>query len=155
MVNIQLITCLDHLVPPVPFDDNYVALKSTAFQGPSETNYVNASRIKFNDLEQTFIACQAPLKGSFNHFWQMVIEEEVEVIVMVTQLVEAKKVKADQYWPDKDNSKMDLKDGARIELLDTSFQGNYHIRCNMQQKRNDMSFSGGSPCFYQRVESEQ
>ena len=92
---------------------------------------MNASRIKFNDLEQTFITCQAPLKGSFNHFWQMVIEEEVEIIVMVTQLVEAKKVKADQYWPDKGNSKMDLKDGARIELLDTSFQGNYHIRCNV------------------------
>ena len=87
-----MMTSLDHLVPPVPFDDNYVALKSTSFQGPSETNYVNASRIKFNDLEQTFIACQAPLPGSFNHFWQMVIEEEVEMIVMVTQLVEAKKV---------------------------------------------------------------
>ena len=47
---------------------------------------------------------------------------------MVTQLLEANKVKANQYWPDKDNKKMDLKDGARIELLDTSFQGNYHIR---------------------------
>ena len=47
---------------------------------------------------------------------------------MVTQLNEANKVKAHQYWPDKDNKKMDLKDGARIELLDTSFQGNYHIR---------------------------
>ena len=135
-----MITRLYHLCSSVPFDDNYVALKSTAFQGPSETNYLNASRIKFNDLEQTFIACQAPLKGSFYHFWQMVIEEEVEIIVMVTQLVEAKKVKADQYWPNKDNSKMDLRDGARIELLDTSYQGNYHIRCNIQQNRNDMSF---------------
>ena len=47
---------------------------------------------------------------------------------MVTQLNEASKVKAHQYWPDKDNKKMDLKDGVRIELLDTSFQGNYHIR---------------------------
>ena len=47
---------------------------------------------------------------------------------MVTQLNETNKVKANQYWPDKDNKKMDLKDGARIELLDTSFQGNYHIR---------------------------
>ena len=124
----------------VPYDDNYVALKSPLFKNPPETNYVNASRIKFPGLAQTFIACQAPQPRSFAHFWQMVIEEKVEVIVMVTQLVEAKKVKADQYWPDKDNSKMDLKDGARIELLDTSFQGNYHIRCNMQQKRNDKSF---------------
>ena len=58
----------------------------------------------------------------------MVLEEEVEVIVMVTQLVEGAKVKGNQYWPDKDNCRMDLKDGTSIELLDTSFQGNYHIR---------------------------
>ena len=68
---------------PVPYDSNFVALKSTAFQGPLETNYVNASRIKFGDLQQTFIACQAPLPGSINHFWQMVIEEKVEVILMM------------------------------------------------------------------------
>ena len=89
---------------------------------------MNASRIKFDDPDQTFIACQAPKPGSFCHFWQMVIEEEVEVIVMVTQLVEGRRVKANQYWPDKDNCKMDLKDKTRVELLDTSFQGNYHIR---------------------------
>ena len=99
-----------------------------AFQGPSDTNYVNASRIKFDGLQQTFIACQAPKSGSFSHFWQMVIEEEVEVIVMVTQLVEGRRVKANQYWPDKDNCKMDLKAKARVELLDTSYQANYHIR---------------------------
>ena len=103
-------------------------MKSPLFNNPDETNYVNASRIKFEGLKQCFIACQAPLPASFAHFWQMVVEEKVEVIVMVTQLVEDKKVKAHQYWPDKDNKKMDLTDGARIELLDTSFQGNYHIR---------------------------
>ena len=116
------------LFSPVPFDDNYIALKSKTFQGPSETNYVNASRIKFDGIEQTFIACQAPKPDSFSHFWQMVLEEEVEVIVMVTQLVEGTRVKGNQYWPDKDNCRMDLKGGTWIELLDTSFQGNYHIR---------------------------
>ena len=52
-----------------------------------DTNYVNASRIKFDKLKQTFIACQAPLPTSFKHFWQMVIEERVEVIVMVIMLI--------------------------------------------------------------------
>ena len=105
-----------------------MALKSPLFQENPETNYVNASRIKFPGLEQTFIASQAPLPRSFAHFWQMVIEEKGEVIVMVTQLVEGKKMKANQYWPDKDNFEMDLMDGARVELIDNSFQGNYHIR---------------------------
>ena len=115
--------------PPVPYDDNYVALKSTLFKNPPETNYVNASRIKFPGLAQTFIACQAPKPGSFAHFWQMVIEEKVEVIVMVTQLVEGKKVKAHQYWPDKEGTTINLKGNAKVELIDTSFQGDYHVRC--------------------------
>ena len=116
------------LILLVPFDDNYVALKSPLFKDPPETNYVNASRIKFPGLAQTFIACQAPLRGSFAHFWQMVIEEKVEVIVMVTQLVEGKKVKAHQYWPDKEGTTINLKGNAKVELIDTSFQGDYHVR---------------------------
>ena len=48
---------------------------------------MNASRIKFEDLEQTFIACQAPLPGSIDHFWQMVIEEKVEGILMMIILI--------------------------------------------------------------------
>ena len=84
--------------------------------------------MKFPGLEQTFIASQAPLPGSFAHFWQMVIEEKVEVIVMVTQLVEGKKVKAHLYWPDKEGTIINLKGNAKVELIDTSFQGDYHVR---------------------------
>ena len=149
------------LSSPVPYDDNYIALKSPLFGDPPETNYVNASRIKFPGIEQTFIASQAPQPESFAHFWQMVVEEEVEVsfichcrdrrrldqvIVMVTQLVEGKKVKAHQYWPDRqgttlyiiiiiiniiidrEGTTISLKGDAKVELTATSFQGDYHIR---------------------------
>ena len=102
-------------------------MKSPLFRDPPETNYVNASRIKFPGIEQTFIASQAPQPESFAHFWQMVVEEKVEVIVMVTQLVEDKKVKAHKYWPDEDTV-IKLKGDAKVELLDTSFQGDYHVR---------------------------
>ena len=112
----------------VPYDDNYIALKSPLFNSPTETNYVNASRIKFPELKQTFIASQAPQPESFAHFWQMVMEEKVELIVMVTQLVEGKKVKANQYWPDKEDTAINLKGNAKVELIDTSFQGDYYIR---------------------------
>ena len=72
---------------PVPYDDNYIALKSPLFQDPPETNYVNASRIKFAGIKQTFIACQAPQPDSFAHFWQMVVEEEVEVSMLVVVVI--------------------------------------------------------------------
>ena len=37
-------------------------------------------------------------------------------------------MKANQYWPDKDTV-IKLKGNAKVELLDTSFQGDYHVRC--------------------------
>ena len=43
---------------------------------------------------------QAPQPSSFDHFWHLVIQENVEVILMVTQLVEGFNRKADQFWPE-------------------------------------------------------
>ena len=64
---------------------------------------------------------------------------------MVTQLVEGKKVRAHQYWPDRQGTTINiiiiitittdregtiinLKGESKVELTATSFQGDYHIR---------------------------
>ena len=41
------------------------------------STYVNASPIVFPDCKQKFIATQAPRTSTFNHFWHMIIQEEV------------------------------------------------------------------------------
>ena len=40
-------------------------------------NNVNASRIVFPDCPKAFVAASTPRPESFNHFWHMVIQEEV------------------------------------------------------------------------------
>ena len=45
---------------------------------------MNASPIKFPKCKQVFIASQAPKAASFNHFWQMVIQEKVATIAFNT-----------------------------------------------------------------------
>ena len=73
-----------------------------SLKGKPPTTYINASLLKFEDCRQKYIATQAPLKKvSFQNFWQMVAENKVSVIVMITALEERGKRKADQYWPDR------------------------------------------------------
>ena len=47
--------------------------------------YVNANFV----FGRRFIAAQAPPKTAMTHFWKMVWEQHVEVIVMLTNLVES------------------------------------------------------------------
>lgn len=68
----------------------------------SENDYVNASHIILSvaSTECHYIACQGPLPDTSDHFWQMVWEQSVSVITMLTQDVESRKVKCHRYWPD-------------------------------------------------------
>ena len=67
--------------------------------GVPPSNYMNASLVRFRGIRQVFIASQAPLQNYIPSFWQLVAEQKVAVIVMITKLVENNKKKADKYWP--------------------------------------------------------
>ncbi|WAR16755.1 PTPRS-like protein, partial [Mya arenaria] len=68
-----------------------------------ETDYINASFIDGFKRRNAYIATLGPMTkqlGDFGQFWRMVWQQKVEKIVMVTNLVEGKKTKCEQYWPD-------------------------------------------------------
>ena len=85
--------------------------------------------ITMTDCKQGFIATQAPKEGiSFSNFWQMIVENKVKVVVMITALQEKNRKKAEQYWPDSETEILDIGGGITLEHRSTSYQGTYYHR---------------------------
>ena len=77
-----------------PYDKSRVVLTSN-----KESDYINASYIPGFYVSHTFIVAQAPKKNTVTHFWQMILEQRVSTVVMLTRVVELGKEKCSSYWP--------------------------------------------------------
>ncbi|XP_064621879.1 tyrosine-protein phosphatase non-receptor type 21-like [Lineus longissimus] len=90
-----------------PYDSSRVRLKP---KSSNSSGYINAShiRVRVKGQELWYIAAQAPLKNTTEDFWQMIWEQDIQVIAMLTQLTEMGKEKCYPYWPTTPGSKHKL-----------------------------------------------
>ncbi|XP_052762438.1 receptor-type tyrosine-protein phosphatase mu-like isoform X3 [Mya arenaria] len=80
-----------------PYDDARVKV---LYNG---SDYINASFIDGFKRRNEYVATLGPMSkqlGDFGLFWEMIWQQKVEKVVMVTNLIEENKGKCDQYWPD-------------------------------------------------------
>lgn len=66
-------------------------------------DYVNANYVNMpvsnTDTVNNYIATQGPLSTTTEDFWQMVLEQNCNLIIMLTTLVERGRTKCHKYWP--------------------------------------------------------
>lgn len=70
----------------------------------------------------------APMPETVKDFWQMVWDNKVPAIVMLTKLVEAGKPKCQKYWPDKVGESIQQKAHLTIKLTALQYFAEYEIR---------------------------
>ncbi|XP_073711815.1 tyrosine-protein phosphatase non-receptor type 14-like [Misgurnus anguillicaudatus] len=82
----------------LPYEENRVELVPNK---ENNTGYINASHIKVMICgeEWHYIATQGPLPNTSHDFWQMIWEQGVSVIAMVTAEEEGGRSKSHRYWP--------------------------------------------------------
>eukprot|EP00877_Chromochloris_zofingiensis_P003630 jgi/Chrzof1/13268/Cz07g26250.t1 len=80
----------------LPYDYNRVQLRTPK-------DYINASKVEFSQPSLPYpcryIATQGPLPSTIQDFWQMLFEQRVPAIIMLTGLSERGVVKCAQYFP--------------------------------------------------------
>ncbi|KAL5481987.1 hypothetical protein EMCRGX_G022265 [Ephydatia muelleri] len=82
----------------LPYD--HTRVKLSVPDNETGTDYINASFIRDGDpTRPRYIVTQGPLVNTVSDFWQMVWEQDVSVIVMLTTLSEMGMAQCSQYWP--------------------------------------------------------
>ncbi|XP_068614392.1 tyrosine-protein phosphatase non-receptor type 21-like [Brachionichthys hirsutus] len=82
----------------LPYDNTRVELVPTK---ENNTGYINASHIRLTagGHEWSYVATQGPLTNTCQDFWQMVWEQGISIVAMVTAEEEHGREKSFRYWP--------------------------------------------------------
>ncbi|XP_061170426.1 receptor-type tyrosine-protein phosphatase mu-like [Saccostrea echinata] len=99
-----------------------------------DNDYINANYIKDFKGERRYIAAQGPRENTVTDFLKMIWQENIQCIVMLTNLVEDGKKKCAKYWPDIDMSKNIGQ--CTLSLLEETVYAFYTFRMFSLQRRN-------------------
>ena len=80
----------------IPFDDARVCIVNRT---RDTSDYINAAFVDSYNVQNAYIATQIPVKETVEDFWEMVLEQNVRTIVMLTQAFDQDRRDLTDYWP--------------------------------------------------------
>ncbi|XP_061180753.1 receptor-type tyrosine-protein phosphatase kappa-like [Saccostrea echinata] len=114
-----------------PYDHSRVILETS---DDFASDYINANYIGNSEGHREYIACQGPRVNTLVDHWRMIWQENIEYIVMLTNLIEGPKVKCHQYWPDQ-NKHLDV-DPFSVTLVEEKVYAYFVVRRMSVRKEN-------------------
>ena len=96
----------------LPYEENRVRLTNPDKE--NKTGFINASHVSATigpDAQRFYIAAQGPMPSTVLHFWQMILQCDVHLVVMLTDAsTSAKTSSCIPYWPSKSGSTVEIGD---------------------------------------------
>lgn len=108
----------------IAYDHSRVQLLPMAGQKKG-VDYINANYIDGFQWSKAYIGTQGPLPSTFDCFWRMVWEQRVNIIVMITNLVERGRRKCDMYWPKEGTETYGV---IQVRLMKEDIMATYTVR---------------------------
>ncbi|XP_051832550.1 tyrosine-protein phosphatase non-receptor type 1 [Antechinus flavipes] len=106
-----------------PFDHSRIKLHH------EDNDYINASLIKMEEAQRSYILTQGPLPNTCGHFWEMVWEQKSRGVVMLNRVMEKGSLKCAQYWPQKEEKEMIFEDtNLKLTLISEDIKSYYTVR---------------------------
>eukprot|EP00041_Stephanoeca_diplocostata_P031894 m.1004042 g.1004042 ORF g.1004042 m.1004042 type:complete len:1187 (+) comp24047_c0_seq1:242-3802(+) len=106
----------------MPYDDTRVKLSG-------HEDYINANYVSFASPSDPLnaVCCQGPTPDTTADMWRLVAEQNIEIVVMLTNLVESGRNKCAQYWPAVEGS-TEIYGTVQVLWAGTENAGGYVVR---------------------------
>jgi protein tyrosine phosphatase len=103
---------------------NTCSSKALNQQHLQSIGFVNANLVR---LSKAYICAQGPLPHTLSDFWQMILEQNVQVIVMLTGVQEQSKEKCAPYW-DESGALLSINSHISVQLVASRYYCDHVLR---------------------------
>jgi tyrosine-protein phosphatase non-receptor type 12/18/22 len=100
-------------LPNIPRDHFYEGEENLEFP------YINANDVRVDENGSSIILTQAPMPYTVDIFWWMILQREIKIIGMFTNVFENEKCKSVTYWPKTQNKIMYVL-GGKLKITNIS-----------------------------------